>query len=207
MFQNFFLHFNQDKPQVKLEAALPVTLPNAAGLQVFLQRCAGQSFNNGLYRVHDIQKTGNLTGLTSEAFPEFSDRIFCFASDWLGRQFALDSGRIEAGEPLILMLEPGTGEVLELPFTFLGFHSDCLPNEADAALAEDFHRDWIAAGYAAPKQSQCVGYKRPLFLGGTDDQTNLEVTDLEVYWEISAQLLRRLRGLPPGTPIGNVTIG
>jgi hypothetical protein len=44
----------------------------------------------------------------------------------------------------------------------------------------------------------------PLFLGGAGAAGNLELTDLEVYWGLSAQLRTRTRGLPPGTPIQSV---
>jgi hypothetical protein len=48
------------------------------------------------------------------AFPDFATRACPFGSDWLGRLFAVDSARVENGEPLVLMMEPGTGEVLEI---------------------------------------------------------------------------------------------
>ncbi len=50
----------------------------------------------------------------------------------------------------------------------------------------------------------CVGYKKPLFLGGSDTTDNLELAKLEVYWEISAQLLNKTRDLPIGTHVNNI---
>lgn len=42
------------------------------------------------------------------AFPNFDGRVQCFAYDWLGCIFALDSGRLEGGilELLCLSQEP-----------------------------------------------------------------------------------------------------
>lgn len=37
--------------------------------------------------------------------------------------------------------------------------------------------------------NKCVGYKVPLFLNGEDDIENLEVSDMEVYWEIMMPLM------------------
>ncbi|WP_202385393.1 hypothetical protein [Altericroceibacterium endophyticum] len=40
-----------------------------------------------------------------------------------------------------------------------------------------------------------------MFLGGVDDLENLELSDLDVYWHLSAQIIRQARGLPPGTSV------
>lgn len=104
------------------------------------------------------------------------------------------------------MLEPGTGEALEIPADFDLFHDVELAQQADAAVAYTFYKQWLAHGGERPQYDQCIGYVRPLYLGGTDDVTNLEVSDLDVYWSLAAQLLAKMRGLPVGTRIGNVTI-
>jgi hypothetical protein len=105
------------------------------------------------------------------------------------------------------MLEPGTGEALEIPSSITEFHSLELVQYADAAVAISFFQEWLRFGGAPPAYDQCVGYKRPLYLGGTDDITNLELSDFDVYWTISAQLLAKARGLPVGTRINSVSIG
>jgi hypothetical protein len=48
---------------------------------------------------------------------------------------------------------------------------------------------------------ECVGYRKPLFLGGADNLTNVEMLDLDVYWTLTAQLIAKTRGLPAGTKI------
>jgi len=45
-----------------------------------------------------------------------------------------------------------------------------------------------------------MGYRKPLFLGGSDEVENLEVSDLDVYWHIMGQIIRKTKGLPQGTP-------
>jgi hypothetical protein len=52
-----------------------------------------------------------------------------------------------------------------------------------------------------PDRRQCVGYKIPLFLGGEDGPDNFEISDLDVYWHITAQLIEKTKGLPIGTPV------
>ncbi|WP_338523928.1 T6SS immunity protein Tdi1 domain-containing protein [Pseudomonas batumici] len=166
----------------------------------------GGSFNGGLYRLHSASEIKLWNHLVSEAFPDYAGRIFCFAYDWLGRQFALDGNRIKNGEPLILMLEPGTGEVLEIPVGFIQFHEEELVNYANEALAVDFFKQWLASGNLAPSRKQSIGYSVPLFLGGADSLENLKCIDSEVYWSMSGQLLKTVRGLPSGTVVDIVSI-
>jgi hypothetical protein len=161
---------------------------------------------DGAYRLHRPQDVARFTELAADAFPEFGGRIECFGADWLGRQFATDTGRLVAGAPQVLMLEPGTGEALQIPVDRQAFHEEELVQEPDAAAAYSFFQQWLAAGGPRPDYHQCVGYQRPLYLGGVDDVANLEVVDFDVYWTISAQLLAQVRGLAPGTVINRVTI-
>jgi hypothetical protein len=130
----------------------------------------------------------------TDAFPEFRERACPFGYDWLGRQFGIDSGRSDNGQPQVLLLEPGTAEALEIPVTFVGLHEEELIEYADAALAKEFFAEW-AAGHpdSVPlKHGTCVGYRQPLFLNGQDIVENLEVSDLDVYWTIFGQLRRQV---------------
>lgn len=161
---------------------------------------------DGAYWRHRLEDMVHRTELAVAAFPEFADRIECFGADWLGRQFATDRGRMVGGRPQVLMLEPGTGEALEVPVDLRAFHDEELVQEPDAAVALSFFEQWLEAGGPRPDYDQCVGYKKPLYLGGVDDVTNLELHNFDVYWTISAQLLERVRGLPAGTRIGNISI-
>lgn len=116
------------------------------------------------------------------------------------------AGRVSSGQPQVLLLEPGTGEALEIPLAFAGFHDEELIEYADAALAAGFFDTWSAANSGALplRRDQRVGYRVPIFLGGQDVVENLELSDLEVYWSICGQLRRGVRSLPPGTSINEV---
>ncbi len=53
-----------------------------------------------------------------------------------------------------------------------------------------FFNEWFEAnGNFVLPHNKCVGYKVPLFLNGEDDIENLEVSDMEVYWEIMMPLM------------------
>lgn len=164
------------------------------------------AFFDGAYRLHRSGDVGRFTDLARTAFPDFADRIECFGADWLGRQFARDHGRHQDGQPLVLMLEPGTGEVLEIPADYTSFHENELLEQAEAVAALSFYERWRSAGGARPRYDQCIGYKVPLFLGGLDDLPNLEVSDLDVYWTLASQLLAQIRETPSGTVIDRATL-
>ncbi|MBC7765263.1 MAG: DUF1851 domain-containing protein [Hyphomonadaceae bacterium] len=154
----------------------------------------GQSFNDGLYRIHDIDHIERWNSTITEAFPEFKGRISCFGYDWLGRQFALDNKRIEHGQQQILMFEPGTAEVLEIPCDIIQFHNEEIPIYHDACLASTFFKEWLSKNSNKLDINECIGYKTMLFLGGLDSIQNLEKSDMDVYWGICGQLIQKTRG-------------
>jgi hypothetical protein len=170
-------------------------LENTPGYEDFMREYAGATFNEGVYRVHSLEARASWTRLVEQAYPMYRGQFAVFGCDWLGRQFALDSQRRENGQPLVVMYEPGTGQALEIPATFHGFHDAVLSMESDAALADVFFQDWLRAGHSGPRLTECVGYKVPLFLNGEDTLDNLELTEMELYWELTGQLLIQTRRL------------
>jgi len=164
-------------------------------LNELLHRFSGCSFNNGIYRVHSFEQIEKWTEIISLAFPDFANEVICFGYDWLGRQFAIDNRRKSLDKSSILMFEPGTGEVLEIPVDLIKFHNEELFKYANEVLAYDFFQQWLSISNSYLTLEQCVGYKQPLFLNGSDTSDNLEIIDLEVYWEISSQLLAKIRSL------------
>ena len=182
-------------------------LVSAAGYRELVERFAGVTFENGLYRLHDDATGPHGAALLADVFPAFAARACPFGYDWLGRQFAVDSQRRENGEALVLMMEPGTGQALEIPLPLAGFHEQ-LDELREPALAATFFAEWTLANPASlpVKGDECVGYRVPLFLGGKDDLDNLEVTDLDVYWSLSGQLHHGTGALPDGTAIRDISI-
>lgn len=205
MYENFDAAFNVDSFVSDAIGTSNSFLDDPA-LTELLRIYGGCSFNQGLYRVARTGEINAWNDLVTDAFPVFKGIVTCFSADWLGRVFAVDPRRTEAGQSGVLMFEPGTGEVLEIPCNIQSFHNSELINYRDAALAEGFHRQWLSSGGSAPNRDQCIGYKKPLFLGGEDKITNLEVSDFEVYWVITAQLLRKTEGRSQGDSVLKVTI-
>lgn len=177
-------------------AAPPTSLPDADPARGLLEAWAGATFADGLYRVHTPASAERLIPALQAAFPALVPGYAPFGFDWLGRQF-LVAGDTSSSAPVV-MLEPGTGEALQIPVSVWAFHMDELVHEPDAALAASFFSQWLARGGRALRHDEAVGYRVPLFLGGVDELTNLEVVDLDAYWSVASQLIAGVRGLPPG---------
>lgn len=137
-----------------------------------------------------------------EYFKKFKGNSYCFAFDWVGRQYAVN---YSDGKTLILLLDPATVEVFELEADIQSFLNEETDDFKNGHLEiEKFN---TLSKKIAPnlKFSQCIGFKKFLFLGGKDELDNFEVSDMEVYWELSYQVYVKTRDLPPGT-IVNLSI-
>lgn len=206
MFDQFVANFRSLAVEPAAAPWLDPRLTAAAGYAEFAERFAGRCFENGLYRFHSAGSGPLGETLIADAFPAFSGRACPFGYDWLGRQFALDAQRSDGGEQLVLLMEPGTGEALEIPMSFAAFHEQ-LADLLEPALSARFFAEWAQANPdSVPiRSTQCVGYRVPLFLGGKDVIDNLEMIDLVVYWSLCGQLKEGTRTLPAGTSIRQVS--
>jgi hypothetical protein len=205
VYERFRERFSVDSSDKAVRVDRSVESGEAHLRELFAQ-FGGDSFNDGLYRVMDAGASDSWSKLVGQAFPTFSGAVTCFGFDWLGRIFALDARRLVEGLPGVVMLEPGTGQALEIPCNVHNFHESELIEYREEALAASFFQKWISIGGDAPKVAECIGYKKPLFLGGKDTVENLERSDMDVYWTIATQLIEKARGLPAGTRIGSVRI-
>lgn len=173
-----------------------------------VEALGGVSLAGGLYRVLDADGVSRWSTQAAEGFPAYAGRATVFAADWLGRLLAADAARRDgAGRELVLMLEPGTGEVLEIPCTVEAVHTSELLEAADALVAAGFYEQWrTATGDTAPlAPTECVGYRVPLFLGGADTTENLERGDMEVYWSLSAQAAAQAAELPEESRVSSLS--
>jgi len=166
----------------------------------------GKTFDQGIYRLLGCADVENATLALTQCFPEFAGRITPFAKDWLGRHFALDKARSANGKNLVLMLEVGAGEAMEIPANIQEFHNIELVEYANEALSSSFFEQWKkASGVEQVPYDQCVGYKIPLFLGGSDLVENLELIDGDVYVNVCGQLRSKAKKLPEGQTIRTIS--
>lgn len=170
-------------------------------IAAFFTECGGCVFNNGSYKTHSKKSSDDWISLIGEYYTDYKNRILPFGFDWMGRQYAVDT----TSDHNLLMFDPSTGEVFELPQSIEAFHNSELVNDRDSILSEDSFNDAInILNVKFLSYESCLGYKVPLFLGGKDDLNNYEVADLEVYWSIQGQIFSQVKDLPPGTKINSI---
>ena len=154
-------------------------------IREFFDSMNGLSFLNGMYRLFKTDDIDKWNTIVEQSFPRYKGRFDVFGYDWLGRVFALNKE-----SKTVLLFEPGTGEVLDIPASFEDFHNVEIVDYHDDSLASNFFENWYSScnNYKL-KLNECAGYKIPLFLNGDDIVDNLEISDMEVYWEIMMPLM------------------
>lgn len=177
-------------------------LSNLPELRELFEGFAGMSFENGLFKIHTIGSFYLWTEMAFEYFKKYKGNSYCFAFDWVGRQYAVNYAD---GRTFILLLDPATAEVFKLDANIESFLSEELDDFKNSHLEIDKFNALSRRTVPNLQFSQCIGFKKFLFLGGKDELDNFEVSDMEVYWELSYQAYCKTRGLPPGT-IVNMSI-
>lgn len=177
-----------------------------ADFQYCLNQLGGKTFHNGLYRVYRWDQIAKYSQIVGKMFAAVDRKCAVFASDWLGRQFAVDFTEILDGKPSITCFDFGTPETFTTDTPILVFHNQDLTEKADITIEPVFFQQWWASNPTPIGFDQCISYKNPLFLGGEKTVDNLDVTDLEVHLEIMSQLWEQVKDLPEGTPIGEIRI-
>jgi hypothetical protein len=189
--QNFEITSSGSKAERLTLLEFPEWILQAPGFQLFMSDYAGMTFNQGLYRVHNGATAAKWTDIILSAYPQKRGRVGLFAYDWQGNQYALDQDRMRDGEPLILMFAISIGRVLQVEASFVDFH-DCEIIDNDDILLRSMFEEWSNHSHKEISPLECVGFIHPLFLGGDESLSNMEVIDMEVNWEISTQILSQI---------------
>lgn len=155
----------------------------------------GRSFNGGLVRFHDSVTGPMFRDYVRQAFPDLVVGADVLAFDWRGRQVVT-----QPDSDQLLIADPDLGATIE----FLTVAEFALILSHDAASSvldgEDLAR-WIRASDAEDPRipwSKAVSPRVPAFAGGESGFEDLELSDLEVLWDFTAQVLEKIRDLPPG---------
>lgn len=151
----------------------------------FLSCLGGKQFGNGIFNTFSHQNVLKWNNIVADAYPMLRDKFKLFGYDWLGRCFGID---LRSASNNILMFEIGTGDVLRIPCSFEDFLNNEIPKYPDACLAQSFFEEWMKNLERQLVYGRCAGYKVPLFLGGADETSNLEDSDMEIYWSVMTQV-------------------
>lgn len=171
-----------------------------AEVRQLIREYGASSFEEGLYRIFDAEDARRWTAILRRFFAAESGGVEAFGRDWQGNVFGYRGGP----EPCVFLFQPGTGDVFEVSESLDKFHNEELTGHAEEALVS-LWSEW-RAGSPAPARTECVAYRKPLFLGGDVAVENLAIANMDVYWEVMGQLLEQIRDLPEGSPIKQVNL-
>ncbi len=147
---------------------------------------SGKQIENGLFTFMWPEESKKWSNLMASYFNFQNMKLLCFAFDWSGKVFALNS--IDDG--FIYCLDPATFEWFELETGVEDFLNIELVDSIEELLEWPRFRNFMRTNSLLNlKDNYCVGFKKPLFLGGEDDDENFELTEMEVYWGLNHELL------------------
>lgn len=169
----------------------------------FIDSLGGRSFGDGVFRVFERSDLERWHRVVSGCFTKLRGEFNLIGYDWMGRCFAVDQ-RDGDGKGLVVLLEIATLDMYYIGKDVAAFLNEVMPNQSEACLEVGRYREWLE-GHAPVGRMECAGYRIPLFLGGEDSLENMEVSDMEVYWDMTDQLWEAVKDLPEGTKIGNVS--
>lgn len=164
------------------------------GVVEFFKSYEGCTFNNGLYRIHLIDKIEYWNSVVTETFPSFRGYIDCFGYDWLGRQFAIERRALSQNKSTILIFDVGSNLSLRVPCSFHDFHEIEMINYCNDVFYSDFFLQAKNLIDNDLPYDKCFYCEIPTFLQGEYSINNLKVMSTEVYWHIYGQLLRQTIG-------------
>lgn len=190
----------------------PITARRAGGggndlpelLRDLLGEFGGATLSDGFYRFHTAESCQAGNTACAGLVRGFEGRFHVFAFDWLGRHLAVDL-RPATAEGKVIAVDPGAAQHLATGCTFGEWH-DAVAGRDDP-LAYCLYQEWRDANPSAGalQFDQAIGYKVPVFLGGTDEVANLEIIDLGVYFKLCTQLARSARTTRAGSTIPEST--
>ena len=205
MFEKFYEFYKIDiNENYGKKEKLSSIMKNVKGFKELFLNLQGRIFGKGEYRFYYFSEIDNWNKIIISLYPKFKNKLECFASDWLGRQFVIYKENFKTEK--ILMLDPASGDIFEIANDFVEFHENILLNNYDDCVAYNFFQEWLDSSVEEISRNQCVGYKKPLFLGGKEDIGNLEIVDMEVYWYLNIQLFEKTKIMKKGSKINKIEI-
>lgn len=190
-FENFEKVFKPDAETFSGKIYEESTLLSCSGYKEFAAKYAGASFNKGIFRFYDAKTGPVMQYILEGAFFETKTSHFkVFASDWLGRQYAVTSKVAKDEEPEVVMFEIEENEIYKTSYTFSSFLNAGLYEMCDRTVYFDLFEKWAKENDTSSLKNpyKCAGLKIPLILGGHAGFGNMEVVDMEVYWDLTSQI-------------------
>ncbi len=187
-FEAFLKKYKSNKVNEVIDGVTGGRLLKVKGYKEFAEIYSGASFQEGVYRFFEEKDIARWNKVVEGIFSQYKGQIECFASDWMGRIFAWD---FETES--VLLLDPGFGEALKIPCDFYELHNIEFVEYFDESLSFSLFLECMELNKKELNLNQCYGYKISPFLGGEDKVSNMEISDMEVYWSICEDIYNRVQ--------------
>lgn len=146
-------------------------------------------YNDGTYTLLPWAEAASLTELASLVFPIAAGKFTVFGVDWMGRLFATDTTELDqGGSATVVCFDLAEPSSFTTDANFDDFHNHVAVERMNELLNMNQYREWIESRPPPSDGKQCVGYKVPLFLGGEDAVSNMDLSDRAVYLKLLAEL-------------------
>lgn len=176
-------------------------IENYATLHPVLKEIGGSSFNKGAFRIHTFGSSATWSNLLREYFSDLSFNFYCFGYDWMGCMYCYSLDE----QSTVYIFDPADMDTREAETTIEDFFNiDLVKFRKQTLLLDKFESVKINLNIKSVDIDQCLGYKESLFLGGEDKDTNFDVWDLEVYWEMQYKIYFKIKDLPEGAEVGDI---
>lgn len=107
----------------------------------------------------------------------------------MGRLFATDINETdENGSALVVCFDLAEPSAFTTDANFEDFHNVVAIDRMETLLNMNQYREWMETGPSPNDGQHCIGYKIPLFLGGEDMVSNMELSDRAVYLHLLAEM-------------------
>jgi len=156
--------------------------------QDYFDYLGGMQFGGGLFNAFRLEDIPKWKGYLVDAFPRLEGKILPFGYTWDGVCYCVD---VRDGK--IIVCDVGAGEITVIPHSMMHFLNKDIPasfGEPENIL--DF-KEWISEN-GQISYGSCAGLRIPLFLDGAEENSNREISDMEVYWGVFGQIKRQIMG-------------
>ena len=156
----------------------------------FLSYYSGHAFCNGLYRLISSSEKNSWVKRINKLYPESAGGISPFGVDWLGRCFAICTDKNYTHFNQVVLFDICAVDAYVIPLNISDFHNIELCEHSEEALEKSLFEEWKKKTGKIITNTECCGLRIPLFLGGELAFENMEVSDIDVYWEIITQVVQ-----------------
>jgi hypothetical protein len=163
-----------------------------------IKKNGGTVFNRGLFKIHTFEYVKKWTDILihnyfkNELAGQSIKNIICFASNWQGCMYCIDSA-----DNQIVYFDPATTEFFQAKDVSVdAFFDEILVGGEYDVIAEEYYQELCdSVNFNRLEYEDSFGHITYLHLGGEDSVENYEIVNTDVLWELQIQVSRRINAI------------